>query len=461
MTFKVLSGPATVSGNILTITGPGTVVVAADQAGNSDFAAAAEVTQTIVVNIAPSYTELTSSLNPSSYGQSVIFNALVSTGGVPPTGSISFNDAGTTINSTSVTPIQKTNLVAYSQAIAAAWTSDETGSAAPVVAADSGPDPFGRTNALQMAFPAPGAGTSDSVNTVSVSGAFAGQSFTATIWLSAPSATSINLLLNEVGGSNASASNAVTVGTAWQRYSVSLTIPAADTSASSLNLVLVNQSGQPAATINVFGAQVENATSEGPYVATYGTALSGYGALASFATSTLTPGSHPINAAYVGDSNDAASTSVTLTQVVNDATPILSMVSSANPSVDGAQVTFTATISNGLTGAVTFYDGSTVIGTSALSGGSATLTTSALTAGSHAITAAWAGNADYNPITSATVTQVVSQVMPTLAWQHHHPSPTGRRSVRRNWMPRPACQATSLTRPLLARCRSPERKRFR
>jgi len=416
VTITVLSGPGTVSGNTLTITGAGTVVVAANQAGNADYAAATEVTQTIVVNIAPSFTEVASSLNPSTYGQNVTFSALVSTGGVSPTGSISFTDNSTEINSTTVTPVQTTNLVADSQANAAAWTSDETGSAAPIVAAYSGLDPFGGTNALQMAFPAPSAGTSDSFNTVNVSGAFAGQTFTASVWLSAPSATTINLLLNEVGGSSASASNAVKVGSAWQRYSVSLPIPAADSGASSLNLVLVNPSGQPAATINVFGAQVENATMEGPYVATYGTALSGYGAIASFATSTLTPGSHPITAAYAGDANDAASTSVTLIQVVNDATAALSLAASTNSVVYGNSVTFTATISNSLTGTVTFYDGTTAIGTSALSSGSATLTASALAAGSHAITAAWAGNADYNSVTSAPITLLVNQATPTIAW---------------------------------------------
>jgi YD repeat-containing protein len=49
VTFSVLSGPATVSGSTLTITGAGTVVVAANQAGNSNYAAAAQVTQTITV----------------------------------------------------------------------------------------------------------------------------------------------------------------------------------------------------------------------------------------------------------------------------------------------------------------------------------------------------------------------------------------------------------------------------
>ena len=49
VTFSVVSGSGTISGNILTITGVGTVEVAADQSGNADYAAAKEVTHNIVV----------------------------------------------------------------------------------------------------------------------------------------------------------------------------------------------------------------------------------------------------------------------------------------------------------------------------------------------------------------------------------------------------------------------------
>lgn len=48
--FSVSSGPASISGSTLTITGAGTVVVAADQSGNANYAAATEVTHTITVN---------------------------------------------------------------------------------------------------------------------------------------------------------------------------------------------------------------------------------------------------------------------------------------------------------------------------------------------------------------------------------------------------------------------------
>ena len=48
--YVVLSGPATVSGNILTITGAGTISVRADQPGNAAYNAAASVLQTFTVS---------------------------------------------------------------------------------------------------------------------------------------------------------------------------------------------------------------------------------------------------------------------------------------------------------------------------------------------------------------------------------------------------------------------------
>ena len=49
VTYTVVSGPATVGGNTLTITGAGTVAVKASQGGDSSYGSAAEVTQTFTV----------------------------------------------------------------------------------------------------------------------------------------------------------------------------------------------------------------------------------------------------------------------------------------------------------------------------------------------------------------------------------------------------------------------------
>jgi hypothetical protein len=77
-------------------------------------------------------------------------------------------------------------------------------------------------------------------------------------------------------------------------------------------------------------------------------------------------------------------------------------------------VTFTATVSGGTspTGSVQFFDGATSLGTVALAGATAQLTTSALAVGTHSITAAYSGDADDTPSTSAPVSQVVNAAAP-------------------------------------------------
>jgi hypothetical protein len=77
--FNVVSGPATISGSTLTITGAGTVVVAANQAGNTNYAAATQVTQSITVNPTAQTITFTAPTSPVTYGVSPI--ALVATGG--------------------------------------------------------------------------------------------------------------------------------------------------------------------------------------------------------------------------------------------------------------------------------------------------------------------------------------------------------------------------------------------
>jgi len=95
-------------------------------------------------------------------------------------------------------------------------------------------------------------------------------------------------------------------------------------------------------------------------------------------------------------------------------TTTLSVATSDTPSTYGSPVTFTATISSGPTGTITFYDGSTAIGTGTISGTTATFTTSTLAVGTHTITAGWPGNSNYSALTSAAITQVVNQAPQTI-----------------------------------------------
>ena len=132
------------------------------------------------------------------------------------------------------------------------------------------------------------------------------------------------------------------------------------------------------------------------------------GSTATLSTSTLEPAgqTHSITAVYVPDdtTNISGNTSGAFTQTVQQTTSTTVTASSAEPSIFGASVTFTATVTatgsqHGTwapTGTVTFLDGGTSLGTASLSGSStatATYTTSSLGAATHTITAAYAGDA--------------------------------------------------------------------
>src|SRR5947208_3379711 len=132
---------------------------------------------------------------------------------------------------------------------------------------------------------------------------------------------------------------------------------------------------------------------------------------ASLVTSTLAVGSHPLSATYSGSATFAASTSPTVTQIVNPAATSTSLTSSPNPSTSGQAVTLSSTVTSAAgvpTGTVTFRDGATVLGTVTLVNGSASLVTSTLTVGTHPLTATYNGSATFAVSTSATVNQVVN-----------------------------------------------------
>jgi hypothetical protein len=67
VSFAVKSGPATISGNVLTVTGVGTIVVEATQAGNGTYPSATPVDQSFVASPADLY--VTATANSKTYGQ--------------------------------------------------------------------------------------------------------------------------------------------------------------------------------------------------------------------------------------------------------------------------------------------------------------------------------------------------------------------------------------------------------
>jgi len=120
----------------------------------------------------------------------------------------------------------------------------------------------------------------------------------------------------------------------------------------------------------------------------------------------LSPGTYSVMVNYNSDGVHNAATAFT-TITFQKATPILSLTSSVTPSATGQPVTFTATITGGATGVVTFLVDGASIGTATISDAIATLTTSALTAGAHTLAVLYSGDSNYNTATSTAISQVV------------------------------------------------------
>ena len=103
VSFTVQSGPGTVAGSQLTITGAGTVEVAANQAGSGAYTAAPTITHSIVVNKSTPSVNLLSSATGVAAGKIVTFRAsLGATGAAEPTGTITFLDGTTVIETVAV-----------------------------------------------------------------------------------------------------------------------------------------------------------------------------------------------------------------------------------------------------------------------------------------------------------------------------------------------------------------------
>ena len=139
--------------------------------------------------------------------------------------------------------------------------------------------------------------------------------------------------------------------------------------------------------------------------------------LTSTATATAAPGVYPISAALTGTA--AGNYTVTLTAAANltitqASTSTLLTTSAATP-YRAVPVTLTAMVSDSSTGStgspsgtVSFYDGTTLLGTSPLSAGVATLAVSALPLGASTATSVYSGDTNFAASTSTGVTETVT-----------------------------------------------------
>jgi adhesin/invasin len=149
-----------------------------------------------------------------------------------------------------------------------------------------------------------------------------------------------------------------------------------------------------------------------------GQLISGTPPAASCTISTLSVGAHQITASFAGDANYNSATSNTLNHQVTIATPIvnLTLSSGTNPSTYRSSLTFTATVPPDATGTIAFTDnGAIIAGCNTAPAPTATCTTATLPAGSHTITAEYTStSANYTNATSNGLNQLVTQISLTV-----------------------------------------------
>jgi len=409
----------------------GTHSITGNYAGDATHApsSSAPVSQVVTV-ITPTTTALTSNLDPSNLGQSVTFTATV-TGGITPTGNVTFNDGATPLATVALAAGQATfstsALSAGSHSITAAYAGDtiHIASTSPAViqVVNGTPTTTALVSSLNpsivgqsVTFTATVTGGATPTGNVTFSdgatalGAVALTAGQATFTTSALTTGTHSITASYGGDGTHNPSTSAAVSQAVNPLTVTTSAVA-----SNLNPSTVGQSVTFTATVAGGATPTGNITFNDGATPLATVALAA--GQATFSTSALAPSSHPITVVYAGDATHAASTSPAVIQVVNGAPTTTTQVSSVNPTVFGQSVTFTATVAGGTTptGNVTFNDGATPLSTVALVAGQASFTTTSLTVGTHAITTAYAGDATHNPSTSAAVNQVVNKATTTTA----------------------------------------------
>jgi hypothetical protein len=305
VTYSV-TGPATLSGSTLTLTGVGTVTVTANQVGNGTYAAATAVSQSFIVS--PAVLTATASSLSRAYGTANPALTYVLTGFV----------GGDT------------------------QTSATTGAPALTTTAT-------QTSAL---------GTYPITIT---QGTLAAQNYTFTL---------VNGTLTVAG--------------------VPLTVSANSTAR-------LYGAANPTFTGSVVGAQNGDTFTE---------------SFTTTATATSSPGSYPIVPTAVGTNlSNYTVTTVNGILTIAQAPTAVALTANNTTSASGSAVIFTAQVAPTTvgtpTGTVSFYSGSTLLGTGELNSGQATYSASTLAIGSYAITAAYGGDVNFTGNTSPALTETI------------------------------------------------------
>ena len=429
----------------------GTHMITAVYSGDGNFTASTSPSLTQTVK-STTNTTVTSTVNPSVFGQTIQYTATIA-GGPVVTGTVTFRDGGSNIAgcvalmvtagtaSCSVAPTVASHVITavYSGDVSDApstsagmiqvVTADTT---TTVVTATANPTVFGQpvTFIATVTANAPGSGTPAGKVAFRNGAVIIGGCGAVALIAGVATCTTTTLSPGDhaitgvyVGSPSYTASTAVVVTetvnpgstTISVGSSVAPSVTGQPVTYTSTVLVVAPGAGTPTGKVNFEDGGVTIAGCGAKPLTVAGTATCSF--------TYVSAGTHLISAIYSGDVDFVGSTSPNFTQNIDQASTSIAVASSVNPSLAGQAMTITATVTVAApgtgtsTGTVLFEDGGvTITGCSAIAvsaAGIAPCATAFATVGMHSITATYSGDVNFSGSTSPSLGETVDQAATT------------------------------------------------
>ena len=415
------SGIATFTTSSLAV---GTHSITAQYGGDTDYNSSTSTAVSQVVNKASSTVTLASLPNPSTFGTSVTLTATVTSGA---TGTVTFHEGATALgtadlNGSGIATFTTSSLAVGTHSITAQYGGDTNynsststavsqvvNKASSTVALASLPNPstFGASVTLTATVTAGATGTvTFEDNGAAISGALPISGSTATFTTSTLVAGTHPIIAVYSGDINYNGATSSVLTQVVNKASLTVTANDASRSYGTAN---------PAFTSTITGFVNGD---------TQASVVTGSPSLTTTATTVSPPGTYPITAALgtLATNNNYIFAFVNGTLAVTQVTGASTTLSVKPGTVmygDPAVLTAVVGPPSGATGTVSFYEGTTLLGTASLDGGDmAVLPVSTLSAGMHTITATYIGDVNFPSNASNPVTLKVTQLTGGLASHH-------------------------------------------
>jgi phospholipase C len=378
-------------------------------------------------------TTIASSANPSAFGQTVTFTATVTANlSGSPTGTVTFSDGTTSLGSSALTggtaTLSTATLAVGIHSIKAVYSGDSNFSSSSAMLSQT-INQASTTVALLSGINPSSLGESVTF-TATITPQYSGQASGTVTFKDGSATLGSAAVSNDVANFTTSAlavgTHSITAVyggdgnfTGSTSSVLSQVVTKATTTTSLTSSINPSVSGKPVTFTATVSSPAGTPTGKVQFLngtASLATVTLSAG-VAKYTTSALPSGTNVITAVYEGDANNNGSTSAAVDQVVLVATTT-TLASSPNPSGYGQSVLLTAKVTSSLGvppngEAITFNQGTTMLGTGNLNGGTATFSTSTLAVGTKGLNAVYGGDSRFNTSTSSTVNQVIDKATTT------------------------------------------------